>query len=107
MLRGLHLTEEQLEKVAELKLEGMAAWAQFRASAGQLMRQMANELTRDQIDKAKVKELAAQIREQKSQLGDSMLDRIITFAEMLTPEQRRKLKMGAVRRFLGMEEEEE
>jgi len=104
ILRDLNLTDEQLEKVAELKLEGLAACAQFKLSLGQAARQIINELTKEQIDKAKVKELAKEIKERKSQMGDAMLDRIITFAETLTPEQRKKVKVTAIKRFLGLDE---
>jgi Spy/CpxP family protein refolding chaperone len=80
MLRDLNLTDQQLEKVAELKLEGLAACAQFKLSLGQAARQIVDELTKEQIDKAKVKEFAKDLKERKSQMGDAMLDRIITFA---------------------------
>jgi Spy/CpxP family protein refolding chaperone len=107
MLRDLNLTDQQLEKVAALKLEGLAACAQFKLSLGQAASQLVNELTKDQIDKAKIKELAKELKERKSQMGDAMLDRIITFAETLTPEQRKKLKLTAIKRFLGLDEASE
>jgi Spy/CpxP family protein refolding chaperone len=107
LLCDLNLTDEQLEKVAELKLEGLAACARFKLARGQGARRIANELTKDQIDKAKIKEFAKEMREQKQQLGEAMLDRIISFAETLTPEQRKKLKLTALKRFLGMDEADE
>ncbi len=107
IIRDLNLSDEQLEKVAGLKLEGMAACAQLKFSLGQTAGQIAGELTKDHIDKAKIKELAKQIKEHKSQMGDAMLDRIVSFAEVLTPEQRKKLKATAIKRFLDLDESPE
>ena len=107
LFRQLNLTNDQLEKVAELKLEGLAACAQFKLALAQGARRIAGELTKDQIDKAKIKELAKELKEQKSQMGDAMLERIISFAETLTPEQRKKLKLTALKKFLGVDEAEE
>jgi Spy/CpxP family protein refolding chaperone len=106
MLSDLDLTDEQLERLAELKLEGMSQWAQLKVSLGGLMKQLVRELCGEQINKTKIKELAKQIQEKKAQAGDEFLDRIIIFAEVLTPEQRKKVRMKAIKRFLGIWGEE-
>ncbi len=105
-LKDLDLTEEQLEKIAELKVQGMSHFAQVKSSMGSLMSQMMRELSQDQIDKAKVRAVAKQIQECKSKAGDEFLERVITFAEVLTPEQRKRVRMKAIKRFLGVDSDE-
>jgi Spy/CpxP family protein refolding chaperone len=105
-LGDLNLTDEQLEKLAELKLEGLSKFGQFKSSAVGFLQQIARELTKDQIDKAKIQEIAQKIQAQKSELGASMVDRVISFAEVLTVEQRKKLRSKLIRRFLGVDQQE-
>jgi Spy/CpxP family protein refolding chaperone len=102
-LRGLNLNDEQLERIAELKLATMRQHMQMRLSMSALMKDMVKELSNDPIDKAKVKEIGKQIQTQKMQAGDEFFDRIISFAEVLTPEQRKAMRMKAIKSFLGME----
>ncbi len=101
-LKDLDLSDEQLEKIAELKVQGMGHFSQLKSSMGTLMSQMMRELSQDQIDKVKVREIGKQIQECKSKAGDEFMERIITFAEVLTPEQRKKVRMKAIKRFLGV-----
>jgi Spy/CpxP family protein refolding chaperone len=103
ILADLDLTDEQLEKVAELKMEGLSKFAQFKSTVVGLVQQIGKELTKDQVDKAKVKEIAQQIKAHKSELGDTILDRVLTFTEVLTVEQRRKLRLKLIKRFLGVD----
>ncbi len=103
LLHDLDLTDDQLEKLAELKLEGLEKFTQFKSSMIQLVQQVGKELTKDQVDQAKVKEIAQQIKVRKSELGDSILDRILSFTQVLTVDQRRKLRLKAIKRFLGFD----
>src|SRR5271166_6651618 len=66
ILGDLDLTDEQLEKLAELKMEGLGKFAQFKSSMVGLVQQIAKELSQEQVDKAKVKEIAQQIKSKKS-----------------------------------------
>lgn len=102
MLSDLDLTDDQLERLAELKIEGLGHWSQLKVALGQLMRQIVRELSNEQIDKAKIKDLGKQMQNAKNQAGDQFLDRVIAFAEVLTPEQRKKMRMKAIKRFLGV-----
>jgi Spy/CpxP family protein refolding chaperone len=103
VLNELNLTDEQLERVAELKLAALGDCAQLKAKVGDLLKTFAKELTQEPIDKTKVNNIAQQIKAEKSKLGDAMIERILAFAEVLTPEQRRKLRSSAIRRFLGVD----
>jgi len=105
-LTDLDLTDEQLEKLAELKMEGLSKFGQFKSGVVGLLQQIAKELTKEQIDKAKIHEIAQQIQSHKSEMGASMVDRVIAFAEVLTVEQRKKLKSKLIKRFLGVDQQE-
>lgn len=102
-LRGLNLNDEQLEHIAELKLATMRQHMQMRLSMSSMMKDLVKELSNDHIDKAKVKEIGKQIQAQKTQAGDEFLDRVIAFAEILTPEQRKTMRMRAIKSFLGVD----
>lgn len=103
MLRDLNLNDEQLEKIAELKMSGMTQHLQMKLSMGALMKDMVKELGKEQIDKAKIKEIGKQIQTLKMQAGDEFLERVISFAEVLTPQQRKAMRMKAIKHFLGLE----
>jgi Spy/CpxP family protein refolding chaperone len=102
VLRELDLSDEQLEQVAFLKLEGLGHCAQVKLALCGQIKQLVGELTKEKIDRAKVTEIVQQIKAEKSKMGDSILERIISFAEVLTPQQRRKLRAVAIKRFLGL-----
>ncbi len=103
MLRDLNLNDEQLEKIAELKMSGMAQHLQMKLSMGALMKDIVKELSKEQLDKAKIKEIGKQIQALKIQAGDEFLERVISFAEVLSPVQRKAMRMKAIKHFLGLE----
>jgi len=103
ILRDLDLTDEQLEKIAELKMEGLSSFGKFKSALIGFAQQIGRELTKDQIDKAKVKEIASQVKTSKSEFADAMLDRIISVAETLTPAQRKQVRIKLIKRFLGVD----
>jgi Spy/CpxP family protein refolding chaperone len=102
MLSDLDLSDDQMEKFAELKIEGMGKFAQFKSKMAGLMHQIGKELTNESIDRDKVKEIAKEIKTYKTEFGDAMLDRAISCAEILTVAQRKKLRMNLLRRFVGV-----
>lgn len=102
LLRELELTDEQIEKFAELKMEGLGNLSQFKFSMAGLAHQAGDELSKQQIDKAKVKEIAKQMKAKQAEFADSMIERILSFAEVLTFDQRKKLRLAGIKRFLGL-----
>ena len=106
MLQDLDLTDDQVERIAELKAEGMGEGMQMMAEGGKHFKQLMHELAGENIDRAKVKEAHKKLQEHKTKMGDAMLERALTFAETLTPDQRKKLKRSAMRRFLGLDGDE-
>jgi len=103
MLEDLDLTDDQVERIAELKSDGMGEGMRLMAEVGQGFKLLMRELTKENLDKEKIKEAHKKLQEQKIKMGDAMLERALTFAETLTPEQRKKLKRSATRRFLGLD----
>jgi Spy/CpxP family protein refolding chaperone len=107
MLQGLDLTDEQVLKLAEIKGGAFFKMAHSKIDLMQLKKQVFKELLSPQVDKAKVRELANQIKEKKSQCMDEMLENIIACSEILTPEQKKQFKINKVRCFLGLGEHED
>ena len=102
MLQGLNLTDEQVLKIAEIKGGAFFKMAHDKIDIMALKKQAIKELLNPQVDKAKVRELANQIKEKKSQCMDQMLENIIACSEILTPEQKKELKINKIRCFLGL-----
>ncbi|MBS1989902.1 MAG: Spy/CpxP family protein refolding chaperone [Cyanobacteria bacterium SZAS LIN-2] len=107
MLHGLDLTDEQVLKLAEIKGGAFFKMAHNKIDIMQLKKQVFKELLSPQVDKAKVRELASQIKEKKSHCMEEMLENVIACSEILTPEQKKQLKVQKVRCFLGLGDHEE
>jgi len=107
MLKGLDLTDEQVLKIAEIKGGAFFKMAHDKIDIMALKKQAMKELLSPQVDKAKVRELANQIKEKKSQCMDQMVENIIACSEILTPEQKKELKINKIRCFLGLGEHDE
>lgn len=102
MLRGLDLTDEQVLKLAEIKGGAFFKMAHNKIDIMQLKKQIFKELIASPVDKAKVREIANQIKEKKSLCMEEMLENIISISELLTPEQKKQLKLQKVRCMLGL-----
>ncbi len=101
LLEGIELADEQIEQIAELRHQSFAKMAHGRVDMMEARHQLLRELAKPQIDRAKINELKEQIKEQKAQMTDMMIDKVTSFAEILTAEQRKKLKLKRIRQFLG------
>ena len=107
MLSGLDLSDEQVERIAELKGRSFSKFAHAKIDMVELHKQLFKELSNATIDKGNVNALAQKIKEQKSQLTDLMIEKMVAFAEVLTPEQRKKARINKIRNFLGIGAESE
>lgn len=105
MLQDLDLNDDQVERIAELKADGMSEGMRMMAEGGQLFKHMMRELMKEDLDKNQVKDAHRKLQEHRQKMGDSMLERALAFAEILTPEQRKKLRRSTLRRFLGLDGE--
>ena len=99
----LNLSDDQLERIAELKGEGLAQLMQCKLSMGLKFKQIIRELASENLDKAKIKEIGKQLQSEKEQCGEQFLDRMISVAEVLTPAQRKQLRLKLIRKFLGID----
>ncbi|MCC7042411.1 MAG: Spy/CpxP family protein refolding chaperone [Acidobacteria bacterium] len=92
--RNLDLTADQRTKVQEIvrgsrdKVGPIAD--QLRVAQNNLRR----ELFADQKDDARVKELASTVTELRKQMADIRISTSASIAELLTPEQREKMRVG-------------
>jgi Spy/CpxP family protein refolding chaperone len=103
LLQDIDLTDEQVERLAELKGEGMGEGAQFMAQGGRHFKQIMQEILKENIDKDKVKEAHKALQEHRAKVGEKMLERALSIAETLTPQQRKQVKNRVQRRFLGLD----
>lgn len=105
-LEGIDLSDEQIEKIAELKQKSFSRMAHGRIDKTEMMQAIFKALASPDIDRAKVAELKARIKELKASMVDLMIDKMLGFAEILTPEQRKKIHINKIRRCLGSHGEE-
>jgi periplasmic protein CpxP/Spy len=103
-LQGLDLTDAQVEQIADLKGKSFSKFGHSKIDIFELHKELLKELSHANIDRTKVNELAQKIKEQKSQMTDLMIENMLAFAEILTPEQRKKMRTNRIRQFLGTEE---
>jgi Spy/CpxP family protein refolding chaperone len=110
-LQGLDLSDEQVERIAELKGKTFSKLAHSKIDLLESRKQLLRELTGATLDRNKINAIAEQIKKQKSELTDLMVGNMVALAETLTPEQRKKARINKIRHFLGLEpadgEEEE
>jgi Spy/CpxP family protein refolding chaperone len=95
--RNLDLTADQRTKVQEL-MRGSRDQAgpivdQLRVAQNNLRR----ELFADTTDEVKVKEFTAKVTELRSRMADIRISASASIAEVLTPEQREKMRVGVGR----------
>lgn len=103
-LSDLNLSEDQLLSIAALKGKALSKIAHTKLDMMELKKSAFKELLQPQVDRAKIKELADQIKAQKAQCVDLMSENLIAFSEVLSVEQKSKLKLNIVRKFLGVDE---
>lgn len=105
-LDGIDLSDEQIEKIADLKHESFAKMAHARVDKMEMMHTIIKELAKPKIDRALIEELKGKIKETKTSMVDLMVDNMVAFAEILTPEQRKKIRIKRIRDFLMPDEDE-
>jgi Spy/CpxP family protein refolding chaperone len=104
-LQGLDLNDLQVEQIAELKGKSFSKFGHGKIDMFELHKELFKELSQSSIDRKKVSALSQKIKEQKSQMTDLMIENMLAFAEILTPEQRKKMRTNRIRQFLGTDEQ--
>jgi len=107
LLEGLQLEDDQIERLCELKERSGGKFAHARVDMLELHAQLFKEIGSKNIDKKKVADIATKIKEHKSFLTDLMVENMLAFADVLTPEQRRKVRVNRLRQFLGADQPDE
>jgi Spy/CpxP family protein refolding chaperone len=104
---GVELTDEQVEKLAEIKGDGFIDFAGRGADSLPAVRSIVRALCKSDIDKDEVRSLHKELQAKRNQMGDAFVERIIATAEVLTPEQRKQVRMYMLRAALGLNRHEE
>jgi len=104
---GIDLSDDQVEKIMELRQQSFAKIAHARIDMGDLRRRLMKELGAEKIDRSKISALTQQIKDQRSILTDLMVEKLTAHAEILTAEQRKSIRMKMMKRRLGIEDGEE
>ncbi|MBX9571350.1 MAG: Spy/CpxP family protein refolding chaperone [Candidatus Obscuribacterales bacterium] len=99
LFQKLELSDEQVEKISELKEESFAKFAHGKIDGMQLHQQLFKELSKEKIDREKVLSLGKQLKDHKAQMTDLLVHNMLAFAEVLTSEQRKKLKGIGMKQF--------
>jgi len=87
---NLNLTPEQkahVEKISDQIKQKMEAKKSTREN---MLDEFANEFKKDNMDRNKLKELSVKKDQEKQEMKDFMMDKIIEFHDLLTPDQRNK-----------------
>jgi len=103
-LSGVDLSDEQVEKLAELMRGSFSKVGHLKIDMMEAMQQLFAEMAKPQIDRTKATQLKDKVKELRAKLSDLMFNNMLAFAEILTPEQRRKIRMKKIRQLLGAED---
>lgn len=103
-LSGVDLSDDQLEKMAELKGQAFSKFGHGKVDIIDLYKSLFKELAKPSIDEKKVWNITDEIRGKKSELTDVLVEHLIAFAKILTPEQRSKIKLNKIRKIMGITE---
>lgn len=100
MAERLNLSDEQQDKMQDLRREHQKQMLLHRGEMASLRAQMEAEFLSDSINEGKVKSLSAEISRLRSQMDESRLEHRLAMGKILTAEQREELQSfrGAGRR---------
>jgi len=90
--KELKLTPEQIKLLEPIRKDFMDSTQSAREDIKAKMKQMLDLLAADQPDAAAIKDLASQMEPSRTAIRESAIDHIISALEVLTPDQRAKVK---------------
>jgi Spy/CpxP family protein refolding chaperone len=102
---GVQLSDEQVEKLAELRGDGMVERAGAGADMLPRLRDIAGALAKPDIDKDEVRRIHKEMQAKRNQLADEFVERLLGAAEILTAEQRKQVRLHLLRESLGFSSE--
>jgi Spy/CpxP family protein refolding chaperone len=104
ILQGLDLSDEQVERIAEVKGKSFSKLAHAKIDLFELLKGIFKELSSPTVNRSNVQGIADKIKEHLGQLVDLKVEKMVALAEVLTPEQRKKARVNKIRNFLGIGE---
>jgi len=101
LTRTLDLTRDQVEKLNKIKNEILARTKNFRNDREDLYNQAIALIKSDKLDANALKNWISRHEQIRNELKPFIIDKIIEFHDMLTPEQKNKLaeKMEKLHRY--------
>jgi Spy/CpxP family protein refolding chaperone len=105
-LRGIDLTDEQVQKLGELGGDAFLQFGHTKLDMIALYRQLFKEMAAPQVDEAKVRAIGEKIKTLKGESTDRMVEKFLAFSNILTPEQRSRVRTNRIRHFFGFGEGE-
>lgn len=100
-IANLDLTDEQITQLAKLKRAFESGSSSSFATLRSLEDEMREKLSADNISESDVRKLAEEIAQQKADMSKRFSAHILESAKVLTPEQRKKMRLAHDRMELG------
>ena len=95
------LSDDQITRMAKLKRTFESGNSSAFSTLKSLTDEMQNKLSADNINESEVRRLAEEIAQQKADMSKRLSAHILEMAKILTPEQRKKIKLERDRMELG------
>lgn len=90
IVEKLNLTENQKAQVEKIKDQIKERMESKKGNRDNMMDEFVNEFKKDNLDKTKLSELDQKRTQNEQEMKDFMMDKLIEFHNILTPEQRLK-----------------
>lgn len=90
LTKNLDLNENQKAKLEQIRVQIREKMESKKTDRKSMMDEFANEFKKDNLDKSKLLELSKKREQGKEEMKEFMMDKIIEFHNILTPEQRNK-----------------
>lgn len=98
---GLSLTDEQKEKAYQLKSQLMDNLGPKRLELKKQQRQLKDLLSQASLNRVAIKDTQEKINSLRNEISNSVVDFRVSFAEQLTPEQRKTMRYRKMGRHQG------
>lgn len=98
---GETLSDDQVEKIAQLKRAMAQKMAPVKARIHSLENDIGGALTDPEVNAGEIKALSAKLSSEKRQMEDLMTEHAVSVAQVMTAEQRRHVKLTMDRQELG------
>ncbi|MCM8832060.1 MAG: periplasmic heavy metal sensor [Candidatus Omnitrophica bacterium] len=87
LMNSLNLTQEQKEKLEQLRTQNRQNISEIQKQLKDKREELRLELDKDQLDEAKIKDIATQIKQLQAKILDLRINNIIELRKTLTPQQ--------------------